>query len=44
LKDVFEEELKVMCLVPPEAEFIGALGAARVALGLDNESAKKKGK
>jgi predicted CoA-substrate-specific enzyme activase len=44
LKDIFEEELKIICLVPPEAEFIGALGATRVALGLDDESAKKKKK
>ena len=44
LKQVFEEELKVICLVPPEAEFIGALGAARVALGLDGGSADKKRK
>jgi len=44
LKEVFEEELKVMCLVPPEAEFMGALGAARVALGLDKGVEKKKEK
>lgn len=42
LKEVFEEELKVKCLVPPEAELIGALGAARVALTLEKEMKNKK--
>ena len=31
LKSVFEEETGVLCLIPPEPQFIGALGAARVA-------------
>jgi predicted CoA-substrate-specific enzyme activase len=34
LKQIFEEEVKVTCLVPPDPQFIGALGAARLALGL----------
>ena len=34
LKDIFEEEYDVECLVPPDPQFIGALGAALVALDL----------
>jgi len=33
LKGVFEEETGVICLVPPDPQFIGALGAARIAIG-----------
>ena len=46
LKDIFEEETSVTCLVPPDPQYIGALGAARTALELPSkkENKKKKGK
>jgi (R)-2-hydroxyacyl-CoA dehydratese activating ATPase len=34
LKDIFEEETSVTCLIPPDPQYIGALGAARSALNL----------
>jgi predicted CoA-substrate-specific enzyme activase len=37
LKAIFEQEFDVQCLVPPEAQYIGALGAALVALSIKGE-------
>jgi predicted CoA-substrate-specific enzyme activase len=44
LKDIFEEETSVTCLIPPDPQYIGALGAARTALELPIKKGKKKGK
>jgi predicted CoA-substrate-specific enzyme activase len=44
LKDIFEEETSVTCLIPPDPQYIGALGAARTALELLPKKGKKKGK
>jgi (R)-2-hydroxyacyl-CoA dehydratese activating ATPase len=44
LKDIFEEETEVACLVPPDPQFIGALGAARAAVELPSKKGKNKKK
>ncbi len=46
LKEIFEEETEVACLVPPDPQYIGALGAARAAreLPIKEEKHKTKGK
>ena len=42
LKDIFEEETGVTCLIPPDPQFIGALGAARTAADMNKASISKK--
>jgi len=37
LKAIFEQEFDVQCLIPPEPQYIGALGAALVALNIKNK-------
>jgi len=44
LKDIFEEETGVTCLIPPDPQYIGALGAARAALEMPSKKGKKKKK
>jgi predicted CoA-substrate-specific enzyme activase len=41
LKDIFKQEFGVDCLVPPDPQYIGALGAAMVGMEIE---AKKKSK
>lgn len=35
LRDIFMEEFGIECIIPPEPQYIGALGAALIALGLN---------